>query len=270
MENKFNYTKFVNDITQKAEKLLTDNVQDKEYIISSVHNYTFTAAEALTNDTKLNLENEQIIFISQNIAKHIFEKAKDLVQFYDFDKTTRDNILQNIAFIIYEITYQAAKKEQLQFLDLNELEQQISESYQNSINESLNPQNKSLLDDFTIDIDEYNKKLEKINKLIEQNPNYTKYYEDRADLCETICMFIETDETPYRKLLVKDYKKLIELKPEKSNNWYYFLYKSYYHIKEYKKALNALSKSIESTNDPDERLALIEEQKIIMANVNHC
>ena len=83
-------------------------------------------------------------------------------------------------------------------------------------------------------------------------------------------MFIETDETSYRKLLVKDYKKLIELKPEKSNNWYYFLYKSYYHIKEYKKALNALSKSIESTNDPDERLALIEEQKIIMANVNHC
>lgn len=270
MTQNFDYKKFAENIKQNAENLLSDEIKDKEYIINSVYNFTLTSAEALSNDSDLMLDEEQIIFISRNVAKYIFEKAKDLELSYSFDKEKKDIILQNVAYIVFEIAREhilSGRKNRYKFDDPDN---QVNKTYLKAIDDILNPKEYYLDSDFEIDLDEYSQKLKGITNAINANPDCIENYEERVDLCETICSFIEEENAvEYRKLLIEDYQKLIELKPEKSSDWYYFLYKSYYHLGNNDEAYLSLTKSINLTKDTEEKSAYIEEFRAVFEKISN-
>lgn len=268
MANTFDCEKLATDITQKSKELISDEIKDKEYIINSVYNFTLTSAKALANNADWNLNDEQITFVSLNIAKYIFEKSEDLLLSYNFDKDSRDTILQKVAFIVFEVAREHIAYVGKRRFKFEDLDKQVNKTYLKAIDNILNPKEDSLDSDFEIDLDEYSQKLEELNVDISANPECIENYEERVDLCETICSFIEDENAAkYRKLLIEDYQKLIELRPEKSSDWYYFLYKSYYHLGNKDEAYSSLTKSIDLTKDTEEKSAFIEECRAVFENI---
>ena len=104
----FDYKGFAASMAEQAKELVPQDLQDREkdYIVKTLGNFTLLAGEALYNDTQLNLTADQAVFITQIIAEWSYHKSIDLIHSGILPEYW-DNIMQKIAFTIFEIAKQA-------------------------------------------------------------------------------------------------------------------------------------------------------------------
>ena len=99
----FDYKGFAASMAEQAKELVPQDLKDheKEYIVKTLGNFTHLAGEALYNDTSLELNAEQAVFITQIIAEWSYHKSIDLIHSGILPQYW-DTIMQKIAFTIFD------------------------------------------------------------------------------------------------------------------------------------------------------------------------
>ena len=132
----FDYKGFASAMAEQAKELVPPDLQDfqKEYIVKTLGNFTMLAGEALYNDTSLNLNAEQAVFITQIIAEWSYHKSIDLIHSGILPQYW-DSIMQKIAFTIFEVAKQAVIRKIPQDQLLQAVEHHVVKVYKQSIEE---------------------------------------------------------------------------------------------------------------------------------------
>ena len=132
----FDYKAFADNMAEQATQLVPAELKDfeKNYIVKTLGNFTMVAGEALSNDTSLNLNAEQAVFITQIIAEWSFHKSIDLVHSGILPEYW-DGIMQKIAFTIFEIAKQGIIRQVPQDQILQAVEHHVVKVYKQSIEE---------------------------------------------------------------------------------------------------------------------------------------
>ena len=132
----FDYKAFAENMAEQAVQLVPPDLKDfeKDYIVKTLGNFTMVAGEALYNDTSLNLNADQAVFITQIIAEWSFHKSIDLVHSGILPQYW-DSIMQKIAFTIFEVAKQAVIRNIPQDQLLQAVEHHVNKVYKSSIEE---------------------------------------------------------------------------------------------------------------------------------------
>lgn len=132
----FDYKGFAASMSEQAKQLVPKTLQqdEQDYIVNTLSNFTMLAGEALYNDENLKLSAEQAVFITQVIAEWSFHKSIDLIH-SGIEKKYWDNIMQKIAFTIFEVAKQAIIKEVSQEQLLQAVEYHVVQVYKRCIDE---------------------------------------------------------------------------------------------------------------------------------------
>lgn len=132
----FDYKGFAESMAEQAKELVPADLKDfeKEYIVKTLGNFTLLAGEALYNDTQLNLNADQAVFITQIIAEWSFHKSVDLIHSGILPQYW-DSIMQKIAFTIFEVAKQAVIRKIPQDQLLQAVEHHVVKVYKQSIEE---------------------------------------------------------------------------------------------------------------------------------------
>lgn len=132
----FDYKEFATAMASQAKDLVPADLKDneKEYVVKTLGNYTHLAGEALYNDTSLNLNAEQAVFITQIIAEWSYHKSIDLIHSGILPQYW-DSIMQKIAFTIFEVAKQAVIRKIPQEQLLQAVEHHVNKVYKQSIEE---------------------------------------------------------------------------------------------------------------------------------------
>lgn len=132
----FDYKTFAAAMAEQAKDLVPKDLKDfeREYVIKTLGNFTLLAGEALCNDESLQLTEEQAVFITQLIAEWSFYKSIDLINSGILPEYW-DNIMQKIAFTIFDIAKRAVLQKIPQDRLLEAIEQQVTKVYKESIAE---------------------------------------------------------------------------------------------------------------------------------------
>ena len=66
----FDYKEFAQMMSSQAGELVPKNFNDmqRNYVVKTLTNFTLLAGEAISNDTKLNFNADQAVFVTQIIA----------------------------------------------------------------------------------------------------------------------------------------------------------------------------------------------------------
>lgn len=141
----FDYKSFAASMAEQARELAPADLeeQQKEYIVKTLGNFTLLAGEALANDTSLNLNADQAVFITQIIAEWSFHKSIDLIHSGILPQYW-DSIMQKIAFTIFEVAKQAFIRKIPQDQLLQAVEHHVVKVYKQSIEEL---QEKGIIDE---------------------------------------------------------------------------------------------------------------------------
>lgn len=141
----FDYKGFAASMAEQAKELVPQELQDREkdYVVKTLGNFTLLAGEALYNDTQLNLDAEQAVFITQIIAEWSFHKSIDLIHSGILPEYW-DSIMQKIAFTIFEIAKQAVIRKIPQDQLLQAVEHHVVKVYNQCIEEL---QQKGIIDE---------------------------------------------------------------------------------------------------------------------------
>lgn len=131
----FDYISIADSFKKDAVSFIPNDISedDKNYIIEKIGNYIICAGQAIMNNQELKTTAEQKMFITQLIMELTFYAAIGIVQ-AEFPTSLRDSFLQNIAFIIYEITEKAIKENQ----EMESILTIITELVKNTYKEQLN------------------------------------------------------------------------------------------------------------------------------------
>lgn len=132
----FDYKAFAENMAEQATQLVPADLQDfeREYIVKTLGNFTMVAGEALANDSSLNLNAEEAIFITQIIAEWSFHKSIDLVHSGILPEYW-DSIMQKIAFTIFEVAKQGFIRKVPQEQLLQAVEHHVVKVYKQCIEE---------------------------------------------------------------------------------------------------------------------------------------
>ena len=132
----FDYQSFAASMAEQARELAPADLEEeqKEYIVKTLGNFTLLAGEALANDTSLNLNADQAVFITQIIAEWSFHKSIDLIHSGILPQYW-DSIMQKIAFTIFEIAKQAVIRKIPQEQLLQAVEHHVVKVYKECIEE---------------------------------------------------------------------------------------------------------------------------------------
>ena len=132
----FDYKGFASSMAEQAKDLVPAELEDfqKEYIVKTLGNFTHLAGEALYNDTSLELNADQAVFITQIIAEWSFHKSIDLIHSGILPQYW-DSIMQKIAFTIFEVAKQAVIRKIPQDQLLQAVEHHVVKVYKQSIEE---------------------------------------------------------------------------------------------------------------------------------------
>ena len=132
----FDYKGFAASMAEQAKDLVPAELEDfqKEYIVKTLGNFTHLAGEALYNDTSLELNADQAVFITQIIAEWSFHKSIDLIHSGILPQYW-DSIMQKIAFTIFEVAKQAVIRKIPQEQLLQAVEHHVVKVYKQSIEE---------------------------------------------------------------------------------------------------------------------------------------
>lgn len=132
----FDYKGFAASMSEQAKELVPPELKDheKEYVVKTLGNFTLLAGEALYNDTQLNLNVDQAVFITQIIAEWSYHKSIDLVHSGILPQYW-DSIMQKIAFTIFEVAKQAVIRKIPQDQLLQAVEHHVIKVYNQCIEE---------------------------------------------------------------------------------------------------------------------------------------
>ncbi len=132
----FDYKGFATSMAEQAKDLVPAELEDfqKEYVVKTLGNFTHLAGEALYNDTSLELNADQAVFITQIIAEWSFHKSIDLIHSGILPQYW-DSIMQKIAFTIFEVAKQAVIRKIPQDQLLQAVEHHVVKVYKQSIEE---------------------------------------------------------------------------------------------------------------------------------------
>lgn len=132
----FDYKGFAASMSEQAKELVPPELKDheKEYVVKTLGNFTLLAGEALYNDTQLNLNADQAVFITQIIAEWSYHKSIDLIHSGILPQYW-DSIMQKIAFTIFEVAKQAVIRKIPQDQLLQAVEHHVIKVYNQSIEE---------------------------------------------------------------------------------------------------------------------------------------
>lgn len=132
----FDYKGFATAMANQAKDLVPADLKDneKEYIVKTLGNYTHLTGEALYNDTALNLNADQAVFITQIIAEWSYHKSIDLIHSGILPQYW-DSIMQKIAFTIFEVAKQAVIRKIPNDQLLQAVEHHVNKVYKQSIEE---------------------------------------------------------------------------------------------------------------------------------------
>lgn len=132
----FDYNEFATAMASQAKDLVPADLKDneKEYIVKTLGNFTLLAGKALCEDTSLNLNAEQAVFITQIIAEWSYHKSIDLIHSGILPQYW-DSIMQKIAFTIFEVAKQAVIRKIPQEQLLPAVEHHVNKVYKQSIEE---------------------------------------------------------------------------------------------------------------------------------------
>ena len=130
----FQYEEFAKNLALQAKDFIPQDIDEsaKSYIVNIILNYCIVAGESLNNDSSLALTAEQAFIICQFIGEWAFHKSIDIIR-ANVPEQNRDEILQKIAFTIFEV----AKKATISNVPLQQMvalvEQQVKITYEHSL-----------------------------------------------------------------------------------------------------------------------------------------
>ena len=132
----FDYKEFAEMMSSQAGELVPPNFNDmqKNYVVKTLTNFTLLAGEAISNDTKLNFNADQAVFVTQIIAEWSFHKSIDLIHSGIMPEHW-DGVMQKIAFTIFEIAKQAIQKNIPQDKTLQLIEHHVDKTYKEAIDD---------------------------------------------------------------------------------------------------------------------------------------
>ena len=134
MSNNFDYKEFAKSLENQCVELIPSEfcTQDKDYIIQKVYDFSLMAGEALCNDDVLNIDAQSKVLIAQMIAEWAFHKSCDLIR-ANIPAQYRDEILQKIAFAVFEVAKQGFTQKVPQRDILNLAEYHVNKTYKECI-----------------------------------------------------------------------------------------------------------------------------------------
>ena len=124
-----NIDEFTSNLTSQVKDVIPSDITQEtvDFIINTMDNFLHLAYEALRQDYKLDLSEDQYSFLLQVLAEWIFHKSIDLSR----AKVTSelwDTVMQQIAFTIFEIVKESFKKEVPQDDIVNIIESHVNKS----------------------------------------------------------------------------------------------------------------------------------------------
>ncbi len=130
----FDFKSFAEKLQEQAENLIPKEFsnENKKYLADTLYNFALMSGETLAKEGKLK-ENEAILLV-QVIAEWTFHKTCDLIR-SQIPKEHWDNILQHIAFKIFEVGKKAMKEDFEEKKLLNDVENQVLECYKTKLEE---------------------------------------------------------------------------------------------------------------------------------------
>ncbi len=161
IKQQFDYQGFVRDLAMQAESLVPVDIapDDKKYVTQMVYNFCSLACEAVVKEN--NITHENALLITQFIGEWTFHKSIDLIR-AGIAQQFRDSTLQQIAFVVFEISKQALLKNMPQEQVIQVVEHHVKKKY---LEELTNLKDKNL-----ISLQEYDKAMgeSNIDKMAEE------------------------------------------------------------------------------------------------------
>ena len=136
MKKTFDYKTFADDMEKQASGLVPDdlNKDAKDFLLATLKNFVTLSGKALVNDESTELDDEQTEFICQVVAEWTFHKVVDLSR-SDVPKEYWEEIMQKIAFTVFELGKQGFKKNTDRTEILQIIEAKVREAYTQSLND---------------------------------------------------------------------------------------------------------------------------------------
>lgn len=130
----FDYKAFAESMKEQAQELVPQEFseEDKTYLLSTLYNFALMSGEALVKQYAL--EDEQAISLTQIVSEWIFHKSCDLIR-SQVPKNCWDNILQKIAFTVFEVGRQSFERNISQEDMLTAIEHHVNKCYKSTLDE---------------------------------------------------------------------------------------------------------------------------------------
>lgn len=130
----FDYKAFAESMKEQAQELVPQEFseEDKTYLLSTLYNFALMSGEALVK--QYDLEDEQAISLTQIVSEWTFHKSCDLIR-SQVPKNCWDNILQKIAFTVFEVGRQSFERNISQEDMLTAIEHHVNKCYKSTLDE---------------------------------------------------------------------------------------------------------------------------------------
>ena len=171
----FSPQEFAENITSQASEVIPPEFQpaDKQFIAEVIKKFCFMAGDAIVQDPNAGLNADQASLICQFIGEWTFHKSIDLTR-GGVDINLREQVLQKVAFTIFEIAKQAIKKSMSQEDLIPLVETHVNKSFKNAL-EDLKKRN--IIDEKTLKQAESQSNVDAMAQAsIEQETRFIKYF----------------------------------------------------------------------------------------------
>lgn len=130
----FDYKAFAQSMKEQAQELVPQEFseEDKTYLLNTLYNFALMSGEALVK--QYDLEDEQAISLTQIVSEWTFHKSCDLIR-SQVPKNCWDNILQKIAFTVFEVGRQSFERNISQEDMLTAIEHHVNKCYKSTLDE---------------------------------------------------------------------------------------------------------------------------------------
>lgn len=203
---KFDYKAFAENMKEQAQELVPQEFseEDKQYLLTTLYNFTLMSGEALVKESKL--DENQVQLLIQIIAEWTFNKSCNLIQ-SQVPQGYWDNILQNIAFTIFQVGKEVFERNLEQKEILDKIEQNVEKCYKDAL-ENLYSKNaipKEIMDKALANscMDEVEQQAQKVSPSTQPKweTNHLKVYIANIDFVDN-----ESIQNKYKKMINTAFK----------------------------------------------------------------
>lgn len=128
IQGEFNSEEFGQSLAQQAAEVIPPEVAEhKKFVVDTLYRFCVLAGDALKNDPQVEVTSEQAVMISQFIGEWTFHKSVDVIK-AGIPQALWDQILQKIAFVVFE----ASKNTQLNNFEQGEAVQFVESEVNNA------------------------------------------------------------------------------------------------------------------------------------------